>query len=42
MGWIDRYKGETIGVDTAPLIYFIEANPDYLPVVEPFFEAWLA
>ena len=39
MGWLDEIKGTIIGLDTAPLIYFIEANPSYLPVLEPFFEA---
>lgn len=29
--------GAFVGVDTAPLIYLIEANPLFLPVVEPFF-----
>jgi hypothetical protein len=28
---------EIVGLDTAPLIYFIEENPDYLNTVRPFF-----
>jgi len=28
-----------VGLDTAPLIYFIERHPTYLPFVDPFFEA---
>jgi predicted nucleic acid-binding protein len=28
-----------VGLDTTPLIYFIEENPAYLKVVDPFFEA---
>ena len=39
MEWIDALRGATVGLDTAPLIYFIEENPTYLPVVRPFFEA---
>ena len=39
MEWINGLKGKTIGLDTAPLIYFIEENPDYLETVTPFFEA---
>lgn len=39
MGWLDTIKGQLIAIDTAPLIYFIEESPLYLPVVLPFFEA---
>ncbi len=39
MGWVDRLRGQIIAIDTAPLIYFIEEHPTYLPVVLPFFEA---
>jgi predicted nucleic acid-binding protein len=28
-----------VGLDTAPLIYFIEENPLYLDMVRPFFDA---
>ncbi|MGI8772350.1 MAG: type II toxin-antitoxin system VapC family toxin [Acidobacteriaceae bacterium] len=28
-----------MGLDTAPLIYFIEKHATYLPLVQPFFEA---
>jgi len=28
-----------VGLDTAPVIYFIEENPIYLPIVRPFFQA---
>lgn len=38
MGWVDRLRGTTVALDTAPLIYFIEEHPKYLPVVLPFFE----
>jgi len=37
--WINALQGKTVGLDTAPLIYFIEENPAYIEVVRPFFEA---
>lgn len=39
MTWLDALKGKVVGLDTAPLIYFIEENADYVSVVNPFFEA---
>ncbi len=39
MGWIDELQGQIVGLDTAPLIYYLEEHPDYLPLVDPFFEA---
>src|SRR5437764_9547125 len=39
MEWIEALRGTVVGLDTAPLIYFIEENPSYLHVVRPFFEA---
>ena len=39
MGWIEDLAGRTVGLDTAPLIYFIEENKTYLLTVTPFFEA---
>ncbi len=39
MEWITALQGEVVGVDTSPLIYFIEENPTYLETVRPFFEA---
>jgi hypothetical protein len=30
--------GTVIGLDTAPLIYYIETNPTYIGVLDPFFE----
>lgn len=39
MGWLEAVRGEIIGIDTAPLIYFIEESPRYQPVVNPFFES---
>lgn len=39
MEWLNNCLGKTIGLDTAPLIYFIEENPKYFDIVKPFFEA---
>jgi predicted nucleic acid-binding protein len=39
VGWIDNLQGKTVGLDTAPLIYFIEENPAYIETVRFFFEA---
>ena len=39
MEWITKLYGTVVGLDTAPLIYFIEKHPIYLPLVRPFFKA---
>jgi predicted nucleic acid-binding protein len=39
MEWIKPLAGPIVAVDTAPLIYFIEKNPRYLSLIDPFFEA---
>lgn len=39
MEWLAAAEGQTVGLDTAPLIYFIEEHPLYLPTVAPFFDA---
>ena len=39
MEWLAALRGQVIGLDTAPLIYFIEEDPAYLQLVRPFFEA---
>jgi predicted nucleic acid-binding protein len=39
MEWLSSLSGQTVGLDTAPLIYFIEKHAVYLPLVGPFFEA---
>lgn len=39
MEWIKDLRGKTVGLDTAPLIYFIEENPAYIEIVRFFFEA---
>lgn len=39
MEWLVQLHGHIVGLDTAPLIYFIEENPNYLEVADAFFEA---
>jgi predicted nucleic acid-binding protein len=39
MGWLSKLFGTKVGLDTAPLIYFVEKHPKYFPLVYPFFEA---
>ena len=39
MEWITQLQGQVVGLDTAPLIYFIEENPTYLEMTNTFFEA---
>jgi len=39
MGWVDSLQGRVVGCDTMPLIYYIEEHPQYLSVVDPFFDA---
>jgi predicted nucleic acid-binding protein len=39
MEWVRRLYGTKVGLDTAPLIYFVEEHPVYLSLVDPFFEA---
>ncbi|MDY6844694.1 MAG: PIN domain-containing protein [Thermodesulfobacteriota bacterium] len=39
MEWINDLQGKTVGLDTAPLIYFIEENAVYIEAVRLFFEA---
>jgi hypothetical protein len=33
MGWLATLRGKVVGLDTTPLIYFIEENPTYLVLV---------
>jgi hypothetical protein len=39
MEWLKALYGTIVGLDTAPLIYFMEKDPTYIPLVHPFFEA---
>jgi predicted nucleic acid-binding protein len=37
--WVNDLHGKTVGLDMAPLIYFIEENPTYLEAAKLFFQA---
>jgi predicted nucleic acid-binding protein len=39
LGWIDDLQGGTVGLDTAPLIYFIERHHSRAAKLKPFFAA---
>jgi hypothetical protein len=38
MEWLIQLQDQVVGLDTAPLIYFIEQNEAYLKPVRAFFE----
>ena len=38
MEWLAPLRGKTVGLDTAPLIYFMEQNLTYLETVRAFFQ----
>jgi hypothetical protein len=37
--WIEALRGSTVGLDTGPLIYYIEEHPIFLAKIKPFFAA---
>src|SRR6266699_1517260 len=39
MGWVDSISGKVVGLDTAPVIYYIERNPRYIEMLRLFFQA---
>ena len=39
MEWVKALRGSVVGLDTAPLIYFIEESPAYLVSLRAFFGA---
>lgn len=39
MEWLIQLQGQVIGLDTAPIIYFIKQNGAYLEIVRTFFQA---
>ncbi|MEG3933001.1 MULTISPECIES: PIN domain-containing protein [unclassified Microcoleus] len=40
MEWIAQLQGQVVGLDTAPLIYFMEQNPKYLEMMLLFFKSF--
>jgi predicted nucleic acid-binding protein len=42
LAWVDQLRGQVVGLDTAPIIYFIEENPTYLERINAFFESMAA
>ena len=38
MGWVSSFAGQILGIDSAPLIYFIEDHPRYAPTLIELFE----
>ncbi|NJK77383.1 MAG: PIN domain nuclease, partial [Microcoleus sp. SU_5_6] len=40
MEWIAQLQGQVVGLDTAPLIYFMEQNPNYIEIVRLFFRSF--
>jgi predicted nucleic acid-binding protein len=39
MEWLSQLQGQLVGLDTAPLIYFVEENPNYIGMMDAFFAA---
>ncbi|MFB2938632.1 type II toxin-antitoxin system VapC family toxin [Aerosakkonemataceae cyanobacterium BLCC-F154] len=39
MEWLIQLQGQVVGLDSAPLIYFIEQNPNYVEMMRFFFRA---
>ncbi|MCR4289401.1 MAG: PIN domain-containing protein [Candidatus Scalindua sp.] len=39
MEWLTKLQGKIVGLDTAPLIYFIEEHTAYLDTLKEFFES---
>lgn len=39
MGWVSRLAGTVVSLGTSPFIYFIERHPNYIGILQPFFEA---
>ncbi len=39
MEWIEALRGSTVGLDTGPLIYYIEEHATFLAKIGPFFAA---
>ena len=42
MEWLTSFRGKIVGLDTAPLIYFIEKHPERVAKLRAFFAAGTA
>ncbi len=38
MDWIEAVRGKVVGLDTAPVIYYIEKDAQYIDLLRPFFQ----
>ena len=38
MEWVSSLRGQVVGIDTAPVIYYIERNPRYIDLMHAFFQ----
>lgn len=39
MKWVESLRGKMVGLDTAPIIYYVEKNPLYYDMMLAFFQA---
>ncbi len=39
MEWVKSLHGKSVGLDTAPIIYYVEKNPSYIDIMHAFFES---
>jgi predicted nucleic acid-binding protein len=39
MEWVEQLRGKIVGLDTAPIIYYIERHPLYIDMLRSFFQA---
>jgi predicted nucleic acid-binding protein len=37
MGWLEGLRGQVVGLDSAPLMYYLEGNAAYIEKIRPFF-----
>jgi predicted nucleic acid-binding protein len=39
MAWVNDLSGRIVAIDSAPLVYYMEAHPVFFARLQPFFEA---
>lgn len=37
MGWLEDLRGKVVGLDSAPVMYYVDKHPDYIEMLRPFF-----